>query len=461
MARGGRGPGGSDAGRAMRLRRALGSVRLAAWLIAALAGLSVLSVVFPQSPTLGSETVAEWRAAQPWIAGPAIALGLTRVFYSWPYYIVSLLLTANLTVCTVDRMASRRRGGVPALGPVASDAIETPLGVAQDTVADVLRCRMRGFEVRTVPGGAICRSGRTGFAGSVCMHLGLIVMVIAGVVTGLTRFEGLLLLTEGFETKDVPSSYAEAPRTPLVGRPYTGATIALDRMDFEYAGPTITESRAYVTVEEGGTRRERVVRVNHPLRVGTKSFLLKESGLAAGLQVTDPSGTVLPAAMVNLGGYTPEGSKDDAEFGRLRLGLLAIPDGDVPAGHVAAERLVLVKPAVIVSATVAGQAALDPVLVFPGGSANAGGWRVDVLEVRRWTSFNARVDLGIYVAYIGFLLATGGFVLRLMDPDRLVRVAFENGTAKVWARARWGPTLARPAAESAARALGREREERG
>lgn len=440
-------------GETMRIRRFLGSPRLAAALIAALLALSVLSVVFPQTSTLGSEVVGRWREAEPWIAEPVIALGLTRVFHSWPYYAVSVLLAVNLTVCTFDRALARRRSGEPSLGTAPGDATEVRRVGAGGDMREVLARGMRGFEVLAVEGGVVCRGGRGGFAGSVLMHAGFVVLVLAGIVTGLTQFEGVIILTEGLGAEDAPSSYVETPRVPSVGAPYTGAFLTLDRMEFEYVGPTITESRAFLAVDEDGVRHEYVARVNHPLRVGTKSFLLKDSGLAAGLRVTDPSGTVLPAAMVNLGRQVPEGYADSAEFAGLRLGLLAVPDADAPRGAMVAQRLALVKPAVIVSATVDGRQVASDVKALPGESLDAGGWRVEVLEVRRWTGFNARVDFGMYVAYVGFALAVVGSALRVLDPDRVVRVRLEGGRALVWARARWGPRLATTAVERAAAAL--------
>lgn len=436
----------------MRLRRSLGSPRLAAALIAALLALSVVSVIVPQTATLGREVVETWRESQPWLAVPALALGLDRVFYSWPYYLVSLLLAVNLTVCTLDRVRRRSAASGPALGTAPDDAQRVRMPEGADAIS-ALTHGMRGFRVETVAGGVICRSGAWGFTGSVLMHVGLVVLVAAGVVTGLTRFEGVMLLTEGLGAADVPSSYVELGRVPDLGEAYTGAEIALDGMEFDYEGPTITESRAFLTVGRGDSRRAYTARVNHPLRVGAKSFLLKDSGLAVGLRVTDPSGTVLPDSMVNLGSEQPDGYADTADFGILDLGLLAVPDAAAPRGAAIAQKLILVDPCVLVTATVGGTDVAAGRSVRPGGVLEAAGWRIEVLEVRRWTSFNVRVDRGMYVAYIGFALAVLGSAARVLDPERTVRVRLAGREATVWARARWGRAIAAAAAVRAVRSL--------
>lgn len=444
----------------MRIRRSLGSPRLAALLIASLLLLSLVSVIVPQTPTLGSEVVTAWRETQPWLAEPAIALGLHRVFYSWPCYIVSLLLALNLAVCTFDRSRSRRSASEGrSLGPEPEDAVHVVVASGTDPLADLAR-GMRGFAVQSVDGGAVCRSGRWGFAGSVIMHAGLIVLIVAGVVTGLTRFEGVMLLTEGLGAEDVPASYVELARVPDVGQSFTGAHITLDRMEFDYEGPTITESRAFLSVRRGDGQLDYTARVNHPLRVGAKSFLLKDSGLAVGLRVTDPSGTVLPDSMVNLGRMRTDGYADSADFGGLHLGLLAVPDAAAPRGANVARKLDVVDPAVVVSATVDGVSVESDAFVRPGEALEAAGWRIDVLEVRRWTSFNARVDRGMYVAYLGFALAVLGCAARVLDPDRTVRVQLSGQRAAIWARARWGRAMAVAATDRAARALSSARDGR-
>lgn len=425
----------------MRIGRWLGSPRLAAGLIAALLSLSLVSVIVPQTPTLGSKVVDEWRESEPWLAVPALALGLDRVFYSWPYWVVSALLALNLTVCTWRRAGSRS-----SMPRVLADAPQGVLTVrtraTADGAADLLRRGMRSFEVAAVPDGVVCRSGRFGFAGSIVMHVGMVAIVIAGLVTALTRFEGEMLLVEGIGSPDLPASHVKVTQTPRFGMPYTGAHLTIERMEFDYEGPVVTDARAFMTVRHEGTERRRIVRINYPLRVGSKSFLLKDTGYSVGIRITDPGGRREPDTLINLGEERPDGYADNARFGGLTLGLLAVPDVEAPRGMAVAHKLDPVAPAVVVSATVEGSAALRDVLVLPGEDVLAAGWRIEVLEVRRWTRLNSRMDHGMYIAYLGFTLMGAGFAARALDLDRTVRVRFSDGGAKVWANARWGREIA-------------------
>lgn len=436
----------------MRPLRALSSPKLAAVLIAVLLLMSVVSVVVPQTRTAGTRVIDAWREGQPWIAVPVLALGLDRVFVSWPYWIVSALLAVNLAVCTFERVRRAKRRSY-SLGSPPADAVRVPTALAAPDAEAVLTRRMRWFRPHASDGGLVLVAGRWGFAGSVLMHAGLIVLVVAGVLTGLTRFEGEIVLTEGLGAVDEYDAYSRLRRIPMAGEPFTGAEIVLERMEFDYEGHVVTEARAYLVTREGGRERRDVARVNYPLRIGAKSFLLKDSGLAAGIEITGPEGAVLPPTMVNLGEARLDGYADSVEVGEVYLDLLAIPDVAAPRGAAVARLLEPASPAVIVTATVGGETAVAGTLVLPGESVELGDMTLRVTEVRRWTRFNARVDWGVYAAYLAFALAVPGSALRFVDPDRVVRIALSEDGASVWGSAGWGPGTAAASIDRAVRAL--------
>ena len=433
----------------MSVRRLLSSPKVAAILIAGLLALALASVIVPQSQTLGSAYIEGWRSRQPWLAGPLITVGLDRVFSSWPYWLISTLLTVNLVACTIERML-RRRTSVLSLGPAPETASETHVTRSLDEIAADLRTTLRGSRVSIVDGGIVCVSGAQGFLGSVAMHLGLLLLIAAGVLTGLTRFEGTLVLAEGQTVADERDAYLALEREPQIGDPYTGAALRLESLDFEYAGPTVTDAKARLSVDEGSGARVETVRVNEPLRVGAKAFLLDKSGYAVGLRVLRPDGDVALDAVVNLGESVPAGSQDALDVDGLSLRLTAVPDAAAPRGAAIAEKLTPVDPGVWVEAVrTTGEGTSTVVLrdvLRPGGSGEVYGWRVEIRDVRRWTTLNARLDGGLEVAYAGFLLVVAGTALRVLDPDRVVRVrvAERDGRvhALVWVRARWGRQLA-------------------
>ncbi len=438
----------------MKALRALASIRLAAALIAVLLVMSVLSVVVPQSATLGTNVVDRWRESEPWLAEPALALGLDRVFHSWPFYVVTVLLSVNLAACTALRSKRRdRRFGSVGEPPESAHEIAWRLGPAEAALA--LGGGWNARACAEAPGGVVCVSGRRGHTGSLVMHWGMVAVILAGVVTAMTRFEGEMLLVEGVETPDVRESHQRITQLPDRGVPFTGAFITLEDMEFDYQGPVVTEARAYLAVREGDRVWRRVVRVNEPLRIGAKSFLLKDTGYTVGLRVTGPDGSERTDALVTLGEARPDGWADNVSIGPLSLEVLAIPDAEAPRGMPVAELLEPVDPAAVVTVTVAGQVEAAGELVRPGGSVSAGVWTVELLEVRQWTQVNSRLDHGMYLAYAGFAAMTLGFGLRMLDPAAVVRVALDGQVARVWGSARWGEEFAGSAIKAAVGRLAR------
>ncbi len=438
----------------MKLLRLLWSARAAAVLIAALGVLALISVIVPQSSTLGAEYVDTWVTSQPWLARPLLALGLDHVFSSWPYWLVSGLLCVNLIACTIRRAVKRR--GLPALGSPSSDSLHATCDARAELIAGTLRSTFRFATVTNADDrGVICVWGKWGFVGSVVMHAGLVLVVVAGVVTSLTRLESNLLLTEGQTISDVPSSYVETSRSPLVGDPFTGAEITLERLEFDYVGPTITDARAFFSVFEEGSNRSETARVNEPLRVGPKAFLLQDAGYAVGLRHTDAQGQTFEA-FVNLGQARPEGYYDTFDVSDLRLGLLAVPDAS-RAGEAADAKLNPADPALEVSAgTITGsEVTLSEVgMIRPGETIQLPQGSLQLIEVRRWNRFNVRADGGLPVVYVALLLIVAGTVARVSDPDRVVRILLEDdGTVRIWSRARWGRVIAERAQERVTREM--------
>lgn len=434
----------------MRVWRLLWSARVAGVLIAALGGLALLSVVVPQTSTLGAAYVADWAAAEPWLARPLLALGLDDIFSSWAYWVVSGLLAVNLTACTLRRIIKRR--GTPALGSPGADAIEVTCRTGVETLARTLSSEVPLARITPVEDrGVVCVWGGWGFVGSVVMHAGLVLVVCAGLVTSLTRFESELILAEGQTVVDAESAYFNNTSLPLIGEAYGGAEITLDRLEFDYVGSTVVDARAFFTVDEDGVLRAEMARVNEPLRVGKKAFLLQEAGYAVGIRIIDEAGLPSVEAFVNLGEARPEGYFDTVDTGGFRLGLLAVPDAGRAADETQ-EKLNPVDPGLrVFAAPLAGDMAgefTEIGMIRPGESMPLPAGSLELVEVRRWNRFNARADSGLPVIYLALALVVAGTVVRVVDPDRVVRVLLvRDGVVAVWSRARWGRAIAERASE--------------
>jgi cytochrome c biogenesis protein len=359
-----------------RLVRFLASPRLAAWLIGGLIALIVLAFWVPQQAIFPAEQFHQWVETYPTWSSIALALGLERLFGSWPFFAFAGLLALNLLVCTWRRVARRlssaKRSGRPAF--------------------------------------------TWGLAGSLVMHAGILAVMAGAFVSGQTTFSGELLLTEGQTVPDSAESYLSIRSVPAWGAAFEDFAVGLDSLEFTYTDGIVTDAVATMFVVEGEVGDLKDGRVNYPVRAGTKSFRLDEAGYSAGLRATDASGTVVFDSFVTLGRFAAEGTYDSVEVAPgLTLDVLAVPDIDAPLGEPAVDLLEPRDPGVHITPTTAAGVG-EAVALRPGDTMSAAGYTVEVYDVRRWHTFEVRADGGLPVVYAGFALIVVGMAVRLADP---------------------------------------------
>jgi cytochrome c biogenesis protein ResB len=411
---------------------------LAAILIIVLLLTTVVSFVVPQSDLSDISLHDEWAATNPEFARIAELTQADRVFRSVWFYTASLLLALSLTACTIDRISRRRhrRAGLPTRHH-DTDAVFTVPETPEEVVLRASKVLPGMTPGLASPSGlgAQFESGLLGFAGSVLMHLALVGILAGGVGSGLTRFGGELVLTEGQDIVDGPGAYLSVGEVPRIGSAFGDFTIGLQGMEFEWQDDVIVDARADVRIAERGAVRSSTVEVNRPARVQGKSFLLSSTGHAVGLTVTGAGQVPDYSSYVNLGERLAEGDADTIEIGDYRIALLSKNDSSVGLTDPVMRRFELIDPVVWVNVVnLSTGAGSEPVAIKVGQSAEVGGLQVGIEDVRLWTRFLVRADKGLLVLYVAFPLAILGTVVRLIDPDTRVRLfvtANEDGGSAV------------------------------
>jgi cytochrome c biogenesis protein len=239
--------------------KSFASVRLAIFLIILLALASVVGTLIPQGR--GAE---EYAARYGDLAGLFAKLQLTRLYRSSWFLTLLFLFAVNLTVCTVSRLGPRLRRafGPPSATDAASVAAmrikgrvrlsgppaQAAAGISRELAARRYAVRAADGENGTV---LLARKRRLGWFGSEAVHLGLLVILAGGIVSGLAGRRSHLPLLEG-QTADVP---------------HADFRIRLDRFETEYypqGGVKAWKSTVSV-LENGAPVRTEVVVVNRPL----------------------------------------------------------------------------------------------------------------------------------------------------------------------------------------------------
>lgn len=270
-----------------RLWNLLTRMQVAVWLLLALAAACMLGGLYPQMPPgvrADPALRAEWltHAADKLGSRAALyrSLSLFDVFHSVWFYVPLGLLTLNTLVCTLNRLNPTLRTFTRPHTLVSERLFErlpyrasfSAVSPEEGKRAAHRALRSSGFVVHFIdeqaggPTHLTAERGRFGRLGSLLVHIGLLLLLVAVGVRGALAWRD--------EALSLPPGQAVT-----VGH---SRTFALRNDGFEldvHPDDTPSNYRAYVSVLEGGHEiKQAVVRVNHPLKYHGVKFYLYSVG---------------------------------------------------------------------------------------------------------------------------------------------------------------------------------------
>ena len=239
--------------------RFFSSVRLAIVLFIFLTLASVLGTLIPQQ-----RTPPEYEAHYGSLSQIIVGIDLDRLYQSAWYIGLLLVFSLNLVVCSLTRLRPkliRTFGSEWTLEERGLASLKTKESFTKHSGLETLLTAARSefgrrhFRIATKSdAGRVflrARKHTLGLFGSDIVHLGVLVILAGGIVSGFGRYRSDVSLTEG-QTVPVPS------------RPIS---IRLDKFETEvYPSGAVKAWKSTVTVFEGGTPRlTETIAVNHPL----------------------------------------------------------------------------------------------------------------------------------------------------------------------------------------------------
>lgn len=246
--------------------RFFSSVKLAIVLLILLAVASLLGTLIPQG-----RAPAEYAARYGQLAGLFKGLQLTSLYHSGWYLALLFFFAINTIVCTVTRLPAKwRRAFAPRLDSESAGLMAmkirsrfTKNGSAAEAGARfeaALKARRYRVKTQSSEKGIylLAQKRKLGHFGSDAVHLGLLVIIAGGIVSGLAGFRTQLDLSEG-QTATVPRA---------------GFDIRLDRFETEYYPQGMVKAwKSTVSVIENGTGvLTQAILVNKPLTYKGFSF---------------------------------------------------------------------------------------------------------------------------------------------------------------------------------------------
>lgn len=284
----------------MRLWRLFTSVNFAVVQIVGVAILAVFGMTIRQLPGFAFRSAGDYATEMDKLRSiyePVLGVGMVdlmerlqlfRVFTSTPFSVALLVLAVSILICTLDRTPRlwQQSATIRVVQPDAyfdprlPDRVSIAPGAGLTPAAAAIALRRHRFAVRQAPGeGGVAflygdRNRWTKLA-TLISHLGLILFLVAGLVTAKFGDEQGLVVAEGDTLTVQPIG---TPGLLLV------KNFAFDAPGLDTGAPTdfTTDLAVY---QNGQLLARKVIRVNDPLTVGGYTFHQNGFGPAPDLEI--------------------------------------------------------------------------------------------------------------------------------------------------------------------------------
>jgi cytochrome c biogenesis protein len=235
------------------------SVKLAIFLLIFITLASILGTLIPQH-----RSPAEYLDRYGDIANFLIRLEFTKLYQSWWFISLLFLFAVNILVCTLTRLSPKLRKAFQpkfetekkkllSLKTTASFKKNQNLEKTKTEVQRILSSKHYRLKEKQEENTSyyLARRRILGLFGSDIVHLGLLIIIIGGIISGLGGFRTNLKISEG-ETISVPQADFE---------------LRLDKFVTEYhPNGSVRDWKSTLTVLENGSDvLSKTIEVNHPL----------------------------------------------------------------------------------------------------------------------------------------------------------------------------------------------------
>lgn len=367
-------------------------------------------------------------------AGPSMVdlferLGFFRIFSTWWFATLLTLLALSIVVCTIDRLPRLWRGvreihpeqppaffdlRLPERAALVAD-VDGPL---PDMEAVAAHLRRRHYAITRADGSVYADRNRYLKLATLITHLGLVLFLVGGAVTGAFGFETVLFLGDG------QSAPVQAVGTP--------GNLLVKSLGFDAprrADGTFADFRTNIAVYRDGRQiAAKTIRVNDPLSIEGFVFHQNTFGPAEDVEIRGEDGRLAWSGPILL----------DRQLAGLPEGVFSIPGSDIG--------LVLVLDQ---DASGADVLALQGVAPDSSGSGTvpvfldrlAVGQASDPLTTAgytiRWTGVSAfsgmvvKNDPGQGIIWLAFACLISGLLLTFYFPRRRVWARFPPGRVEL------------------------------
>ena len=235
------------------------SVKLAIFLLIFITIASILGTLIPQH-----RSPAEYMDRYGELTQLLIRLEVTKLYQSWWFISLLFLFAVNILVCTLTRLSPKMKKAfhpkfetekkrLLTLKTKASFKINQDLEKTQSDIERALSSKH--YKLKTDPNESrislLARKRILGLFGSDIVHLGLLIIIVGGIISGLGGFRTSLNISEG----------------EVIPVPQADFHLRLDKFVTEYhPNGSVRDWKSTLTVLENGSDvLSKTIEVNHPL----------------------------------------------------------------------------------------------------------------------------------------------------------------------------------------------------
>lgn len=410
------------------------SVKLAIFLIILLTVASVVGTLVPQM-----RSADDYAARYGQLSQLLIQLEVTDLYHSWWFIALLFLFSLNILICTLTRLSPKfRRSLRPNLEFKAETLLAAQIKESFEKKGSLEKVREN---LRNTLGSArfrirekrkdqevhlLARKKILGIFGSDIVHLGLLVIMAGGIISGMSGLRTNINISEG-------------QTVPVLG---AGFELRLDRFETEYhPNGSVKDWKSTLTViENDSPRLTKTIEVNHPLAY--QGYVFYQSSLGWDwsnpvLEIwasksSDPSST--KKVFLRLG-ERAEWEEQSLEFTALRF----VPDFIIEGNQVRTRSLEPNNPAAYIE-TYRGENKISSGWIFAKfpdfsqmHSEEETEFKFELKDIQagQYSGIQMSKDPGVNYIWIGSALLMIGLFLAFYWPPRDIRFILREAEGKI------------------------------
>lgn len=437
-----------------RLWAFLTSRTVAVALLSIVLGLLIIGSLLPAPQFMSLEDIETAINEYPLLFKLGERFNSQKMAQGYLFGIIGVFLIVSTAMCSIDRMVAYFRAAGPSgqetsFPPVEEESNCLMADVPGMQAADIhqlalgwlKRGRYMVSEGRGEDGSITLAGtrGRVGFWGSVLFHLVLISSLAGIVMYYLGGFHGTLVFVEGQSYELSPERFRYIRKEPLLGLRLPRVELGLINQYSVYAPnepryPLEYVARFRVMDLERDTSRDVDVRINNPLVINGRDFLLTKGGFTPLLVIKKANGGTVLDSYISL--YDQAGTSDSVTLREESMDVLInlYPNYIMENGEHGTRGIELKNPFARLRVVRKGSLLYEGVIPKGGETVEAGGYSFGFVDVKRWVILELVDEPGIGMFFILSFFGLAGLAVRMLDPDERIYVGLRQAGAGVHIR---------------------------